>query len=48
MATVITMVTAGVETKNNFPIEATRTVGFREGFLAVTNIIFAYRRCVIF
>ena len=39
------MITAGVESKGHIPIQATTTVGFREGFLAVTNIIFAYRMC---
>lgn len=43
VATVLTMITVGVESKGHIPIEATRTVSFREGFLAVTNIIFAYR-----
>lgn len=38
------MVAAGVETKGHIPIQATTTVGFREGFLSVTNIIFAYRK----
>ncbi|CAL5866667.1 uncharacterized protein PFLUO_LOCUS877 [Penicillium psychrofluorescens] len=42
VATVVTMVAAGVETKGHIPIQATTTVGFREGFLSVTNIIFAY------
>ena len=37
------MITVGVESKGHIPIEATRPVSFREGFLAVTNIIFAYR-----
>lgn len=44
VATVVTMVAAGVETKGHIPIQATTTVGFREGFLSVTNIIFAYRK----
>jgi len=38
------MVAAGVETKTQVVNEATREVSFREGFLAVTNIIFAYRK----
>ncbi|OQE26872.1 hypothetical protein PENSTE_c005G09219 [Penicillium steckii] len=42
VATVVTMVAAGVETKTEIVNEATREVSFREGFLAVTNIIFAY------
>lgn len=41
------MITAGVESKGHIPIQATTTVGFREGFLAVTNIIFAYRTSII-
>jgi hypothetical protein len=43
IATIITMVTVGVESKGWVPNEVTTTVSFREGFLAVTNIIFAYR-----
>lgn len=43
MATVLTMISAGVESKGYIPIQSTTNVGFREGFLAVTNIIFAYR-----
>lgn len=43
VAVMVTMVTVGVETKGNIPIQATTNVSFREGFLAVTNIIFAYR-----
>jgi hypothetical protein len=43
VATVVTMVAAGVETKTQVVNEATKEVSFREGFLAVTNIIFAYR-----
>ncbi|KAJ5624748.1 hypothetical protein N7510_001057 [Penicillium lagena] len=42
VATVVTMIAAGVETKGHIPLQATTTVGFREGFLSVTNIIFAY------
>ncbi|KAJ5819629.1 hypothetical protein N7474_005220 [Penicillium riverlandense] len=42
VATVVTMIAAGVETKGHIPIQATTTVSFREGFLSVTNIIFAY------
>ncbi|KAJ5579830.1 uncharacterized protein N7459_005815 [Penicillium hispanicum] len=42
VATVLTMITAGVESKGHIPIHATTNVSFREGFLAVTNIIFAY------
>ncbi|THC97571.1 hypothetical protein EYZ11_002926 [Aspergillus tanneri] len=42
-ATVVTMITAGVESKGHIPIQVTTIVNFREGFLAVTNIIFAYR-----
>ncbi|KAJ5404411.1 hypothetical protein N7509_004282 [Penicillium cosmopolitanum] len=42
VATVVTMVAAGVETKTQVVNEATKEVSFREGFLAVTNIIFAY------
>lgn len=41
------MITVGVESKGHIPIEATREVSFREGFLAVTNIIFAYRTCLL-
>ena len=33
----------GVERNGPVPIQATTDVSFREGFLAVTNIIFAYR-----
>ena len=47
VATVVTMVAAGVETKTDIVNEATREVSFREGFLAVTNIIFAYRTLFI-
>lgn len=43
VATVLTMITVGVESKGHIPIHATTDVSFREGFLAVTNIIFAYR-----
>lgn len=43
VATVLTMITVGVESKGHIKNEATRDVSFREGFLAVTNIIFAYR-----
>lgn len=43
VATVLTMVTVGVESKGHIKNEATTNVSFREGFLAVTNIIFAYR-----
>lgn len=43
VATVLTMITVGVESKGNIKNEATTDVSFREGFLAVTNIIFAYR-----
>ncbi|KAJ5157772.1 uncharacterized protein N7482_008872 [Penicillium canariense] len=42
VATIITMITAGVETKGHVVNEATTEVSFREGFLAITNIIFAY------
>ncbi|OGE55383.1 hypothetical protein PENARI_c004G03144 [Penicillium arizonense] len=42
IATIITMITVGVESKGWVPNEVTTTVSFREGFLAVTNIIFAY------
>jgi hypothetical protein len=37
------MITVGVESKGHIKNEAFREVGFRDGFLAVTNIIFAYR-----
>ena len=37
------MVTVGVESKGPVPNEVTTTVSFREGFLAVTNIVFAFR-----
>jgi hypothetical protein len=37
------MITAGVEAKEHVVNEVTTEVSFREGFLAVTNIIFAYR-----
>lgn len=43
MATVMTMIVSGVETKGHVINHVTTEVGFREGFLAVTNIIFAYR-----
>ncbi|KAI2730188.1 hypothetical protein CBS147332_2040 [Penicillium roqueforti] len=42
VATVLTMITVGVESKGHVKNEATTDVSFREGFLAVTNIIFAY------
>ncbi|KXG53236.1 Amino acid transporter, transmembrane [Penicillium griseofulvum] len=42
IATVLTMITVGVESKGHIKNEAFREVGFRDGFLAVTNIIFAY------
>ena len=44
VATIITMITAGVEAKGPVVNEVTTNVTFREGFLAVTNIIFAYRK----
>lgn len=44
VATVLTMITVGVESKGHVKNEATTDVSFREGFLAVTNIIFAYRK----
>ena len=37
------MITVGVETKGHVVNQVTTEVSFREGFLAVTNIIFAYR-----
>lgn len=43
VATIITMITAGVEAKEHVVNEVVTDVSFREGFLAVTNIIFAYR-----
>lgn len=39
----MTMIVSGVETKGHVINHVTTEVGFREGFLAVTNIIFAYR-----
>ncbi|KAJ6131375.1 hypothetical protein N7523_001835 [Penicillium sp. IBT 18751x] len=42
VAVMVTMVTAGVESKGNVVNHATTEVSFRDGFLAVTNIIFAY------
>ncbi|KAJ5884681.1 hypothetical protein N7495_009191 [Penicillium taxi] len=42
VATMITMIAAGVESKGHIQNQATTNVSFREGFLAVTNIIFAY------
>jgi hypothetical protein len=47
VATVLTMITVGVESKGPVPNEVTTDVSFREGFLAVTNIIFAYRTFII-
>ena len=44
VATIITMITAGVEAKEHVVNEVVTEVSFREGFLAVTNIIFAYRK----
>lgn len=44
VAVIVTMVTVGVESKGPIPNEATTTVSFREGFLAVTNIVFAFRK----
>ncbi|OJJ42299.1 hypothetical protein ASPZODRAFT_1502128 [Penicilliopsis zonata CBS 506.65] len=41
-ATLVTMIAAGVESKGHITIHATTDVSFRDGFLAVTNIIFAY------
>jgi hypothetical protein len=38
------MITAGVESKGQVTNHATTDVSFRDGFLAVTNIIFAYRK----
>lgn len=38
------MITAGVEAKEHVVNEVVTEVSFREGFLAVTNIIFAYRK----
>ncbi|RJE24952.1 hypothetical protein PHISCL_02716 [Aspergillus sclerotialis] len=43
VAVIVTMVTVGVESKGDVPNEATTTVSFREGFLSVTNIVFAFR-----
>lgn len=43
MATIITMVAMGVESKGPIHLQSTTEVSFRDGFLAVTNIIFAYR-----
>lgn len=43
VATVLTMITVGVESKGHIKNEATTDVSFRDGFLAVTNIVFAYR-----
>jgi len=37
------MITVGVESKGHVVNQVTTEVSFREGFLAVTNIIFAYR-----
>ncbi|KAJ5631381.1 uncharacterized protein N7484_011481 [Penicillium longicatenatum] len=42
VAVMVTMIAAGVESKGHIPIQSTTDVGFKEGFLAVTNIIFAY------
>ncbi|CAI7572659.1 unnamed protein product [Penicillium glandicola] len=42
VATVLTMITVGIETKGHIVNEVTTDVSFRDGFLAVTNIIFAY------
>ncbi|KAJ5247526.1 hypothetical protein N7468_002509 [Penicillium chermesinum] len=42
VAVMVTMITVGVESKGHIPTHATTNVSFREGFLAVTNIIFAY------
>ncbi|PKY08609.1 putative amino acid transporter [Aspergillus campestris IBT 28561] len=42
VATIITMVAMGVESKGPIRLESTTDVSFRDGFLAVTNIIFAY------
>ncbi|KAJ5544544.1 hypothetical protein N7535_007058 [Penicillium sp. DV-2018c] len=42
VATVLTMITVGVDSKGPVPNEVTTDVSFRQGFLAVTNIIFAY------
>lgn len=39
----VTMITAGIESKGHVVNHATTDVSFRDGFLAVTNIIFAYR-----
>lgn len=40
----VTMITAGIESKGPIVNHATTEVSFRDGFLAVTNIIFAYRK----
>jgi hypothetical protein len=37
------MIVVGVESKAHVVNQVTTEVTFREGFLAVTNIIFAYR-----
>lgn len=42
------MITVGVETKGHVVNEVTTDVTFREGFLAVTNIIFAYRTSIFY
>ena len=41
-ATVATMISVGVENAGLADVKATTSVSFYEGFLAVTNIIFAY------
>ncbi|KAJ5779780.1 hypothetical protein N7457_007500 [Penicillium paradoxum] len=42
VATLLTMITVGVQSKGHVVNEAVTDVSFRDGFLAVTNIIFAY------
>ena len=41
-ATVATMISVGVENAGSAHVEVTTSVSFYQGFLAVTNIIFAY------
>ena len=40
--TIVTMISIGVESKSDVAVYATVHTSFYKGFLAVTNIVFAY------
>lgn len=47
-ATIVTMISIGVQAPPDVQVDATRDVSFQDAFLAVTNIIFAYITHVAF